>query len=248
MTSVNAVGAGDAEAAPQVLDLLANGQIRVLGLFAGATNHALLVEVADGERSIRAVWKPRLGERPLWDFPEGTLRLREVAAYRLADALGWPAVPATVLRDGPAGPGAAQVFVDADPNEHFFTLRTHRLDEFRAVAAFDIVANNADRKAGHCLLGPDGKIWSIDHGLCFGTQAPLRSVIWEFAGQKVPQDLLADLERVAGELRSGSLRKELTELLTEEEVGATVARTEALLVAGAFPHPGPGRAHPWPLV
>lgn len=236
-----------ATADPALLDLLANGEIRPLGLLSGATNHTFLVEVAGGGYTIEAVYKPRRGERPLWDFPPGTLHLREVAAYRLAEALGWPPVPATVLRDGPAGVGAVQAFVDADPTEHFFTLR-HRLDEFRPVAAFDVLANNADRKSGHCLLGRDGRIWSIDHGLCFGIQAPLRSVIWEFAGQTLPGELLGDIERVTEELRSGRLRDWMAELLSEEEVEATAARAETLLQEGVFPYPGAGRAHPWPLV
>jgi|SRR5919106_1978906 hypothetical protein len=230
------------------LDLLVHGEIRPLGLLAGATNYTFLVEVFDGEHSIQAVYKPRRGEQPLWDFPEGTLHLREVAAYRLADALGWPSIPATVLREGPAGPGAVQAFVDADPGEHFFSLRSHRLDQFRPVAAFDVVANNADRKSGHCLLGRDGTIWSIDHGLCFGTHAPLRSVIWEFAGQALSPALVEDVKRVAGELRSGPLREEMSRLLTEEEVDATAQRADSLAADGVFPHPGAGRAHPWPLV
>jgi hypothetical protein len=232
---------------PALLDLLANGEIRLLGLLSGATNHTFLVEVAGDGHAAEAVYKPRRGERPLWDFPPGTLHLREVAAYRLAEALGWPAVPATVLRDGPSGVGAVQAFVDADPSEHFFTLR-HRLDDFRPVAAFDVLANNADRKSGHCLLGRDGGIWSIDHGLCFGTRAPLRSVIWEFAGQALPEDLLGDIERVAGERRSGPFRESMAELLSDEEVDATAARAETLIDEGVFPHPGAGRVHPWPLV
>jgi uncharacterized repeat protein (TIGR03843 family) len=238
----------DVRAEAEPVDLLAEGEIRLLGLLAGASNHTFLVEVADGERSIQAVYKPRRGERPLWDFPKWTLHRREVAAYRLAEGLGWPAVPATVLRDGPAGVGAVQAFVDADPSEHFFTLRTLRLDDFRPVAAFDVVANNADRKSGHCLLGRDGRIWSIDHGLCFGTRAPLRSVIWQFAGTPVPDDLLGDVRRVAGELRSGPLREAMAELLSVAEVDATAERAEALLAEKVFPFPGAGRTHPWPLV
>ena len=236
-----------AKADAALLDLLANGELRPLGLLSGATNHTFLVEVAGGGHTTRAVYKPQLGERPLWDFPPGTLHLREVAAYRLADALGWPAVPATVLRDGPAGVGAVQAFVDADPSEHFFTLRD-RLEEFRPVAAFDVLANNADRKSGHCLLGRDGGIWSIDHGLCFGTWAPLRTVIWEFAGQALPEDLAGAIERVAAELRSGPLRASLAELLSDQEVDATAERAELLVGEGVFPSPGARRAHPWPLV
>jgi hypothetical protein len=232
----------------QLLDLLATGPIRLRGLIAGASNHTFLVEVADGKRSIEAVYKPRRGERPLWDFPKWTLHRREVAAYRLAEALGWPAIPATVLREGPAGIGAVQAFVDADPREHFFTLQTDHLDDFRPVAAFDIVANNADRKSGHCLLGRDGRIWSIDHGLCFGTRAPLRSVIWQFAGEAVPEDLLADVKRIGEELRSGPVRESMAELLTEQEVDATAERAESLVEEGIYPYPGSGRTHPWPLV
>ena len=236
-----------ATADPALLDLLATGEIRPRGLLSGATNHTFLVEVVGGGHTVEAVYKPARGERPLWDFPPGTLHRREVAAYRLAEALGWPAVPATVLRHGPAGIGAIQAFVDADPAKHFFTLRD-RLEEFRPVAAFDVVANNADRKSGHCLLGRDGRIWSIDHGLCFGTHAPLRSVIWEFAGEALPTDLTSDIERVVGELRSGPLRESMSELLSEEEVDATAARAETFLEGGVFPYPGAGRAHPWPLV
>jgi uncharacterized repeat protein (TIGR03843 family) len=232
----------------RLLDLLTNGQIRLLGLLAGASNHTFLVEVADGGPSIQAVYKPARGEQPLWDFPRGTLHRREVAAYRLSRALGWPSVPATVLRDGPAGPGALQAFVDADPREHFLSLQDSRLADFQPVAAFDVLLNNADRKSGHCLLGKDGRIWNIDHGLCFGTQNPMRTVIWQFAGTPVPKELLAGAQRIAGELRSGILRREMAELLSDEEIDATVERAEGLVKSGLFPHPGPGRAVPWPLV
>jgi hypothetical protein len=236
-----------AKADAALLHLLATGEMRPVGLLAGATNHTFLVEVGNGGDSIQAVYKPRRGERPLWDFPPRTLHLREVAAFRLAQSLGWPAVPATVLRDGPAGVGAVQAFVDADPRQHFFTLQ-HRLDDFRPVAVFDAVANNADRKSGHCLLGRDGLIWSIDHGLCFGTRAPLRSVIWQFAGQALPEELTADIHRVSRELRSAPLRDSMLELLSEEEVDATADRAESLVDRGVFPSPGLRRAHPWPLV
>lgn len=232
----------------RLLDLLANGRIRLLGLLAGASNHTFLVEVADRGRSTQAVYKPGRGEQPLWDFPRGTLHRREVGAYRLSRALGWPSVPATVLRDGPVGVGAVQAFVDADPSEHFLTLQDSRLADFKPVAAFDVLVNNADRKSGHCLLGSDGRIWNIDHGLCFGTQNPMRTVIWQFAGTLVPQELLADIDRAAGELRSADLRREMAELLSDDEIDATVDRAQALVRSKVFPHPGPGRSVPWPLV
>ena len=134
-----------------------------------------------------AVYKPQAGEAPLWDFPDGTLGQREVAAYTLASALGWPSVPPTVWREGPEGPGSVQAFVDADFEEHYFTLRSAFAEQFRRVAAFDLVANNADRKGGHCLLVRDtGVVWLIDHGVCFAVEPKLRTVVWDHAGEPVP--------------------------------------------------------------
>jgi hypothetical protein len=202
--------------------------------------------VTAGERSILAVYKPQLGETPLWDFPEGTLCLREVAASVLASALGWPAVPPTVLRDGPRGIGAVQLFVQADYEEHYFTLREDRLKDFLPVAAFDVVVNNADRKGGHCLLGPEGTIWLIDHGVCFAEEPKLRTVIWDFAERPVPEGLLAEVRRVGQALRSGRLRTEMLALLTEGEVDATAARAEALVRTGCYPAPFGRRPYPWP--
>ncbi|MDQ3991110.1 MAG: SCO1664 family protein [Actinomycetota bacterium] len=230
------------------VEVLSAGSLRLLGLMPGASNFTYLAEVRAGGRGVRAVYKPRRGEAPLWDFPDGTLCNREVAAFLLAEALGWPAVPPTVLRDGPHGRGAVQLFVDADPGAHYFTMREERADEFRRVAAFDVVANNADRKAGHCLLGAGGRIWQIDHGLCFGAAYKLRTVIWEFAGEPLPAGLAGDLERTAGSLRGGPLRASMLGLLSAEEVDATAGRAEALAEAGAFPHPGPGRPYPWPQI
>jgi uncharacterized repeat protein (TIGR03843 family) len=214
-----------------------------------ASNSTFLAEVVSGASTTLAVYKPRRGEAPLWDFPEGTLCNREVAAYRLCTALGWPKVPPTVLRDGPLGPGSVQLFVRADPDEHYFTLREGRLDDFRAVAAFDVVANNADRKGGHCLLDEDdGGIWLIDHGVCFSEEPKLRTVIWDFAGERVPAALLADVARVAEELCDGPANRALQDLLGEAEVVATRRRAEALAASGRFPRPGSGRPYPWPPV
>ncbi|HYT77717.1 MAG TPA: SCO1664 family protein [Actinomycetota bacterium] len=233
---------------PETLDLLAEGEIRPLGLMPRASNYTFLAEVGDGDRTVLAVYKPREGESPLWDFPEGTLCNREVAAYMLAQALGWPDVPPTVLRNGPMGPGSLQLFVEADPRQHFFTLRELCLDAFMPVASFDVVANNADRKSGHCLRAEDGTIWVVDHGVCFSTEPKLRTVIWEFAGQTIPRRQRDDLRRVGGELRSGALRQSLLGLLSEREVDATARRAERLATTGKFPRPGHRRAYPWPPV
>jgi uncharacterized repeat protein (TIGR03843 family) len=228
--------------------LLTDGELRLLGLMPNASNYTFLAEVTRGDRTIRAVYKPQKGEAPLWDFPDGTLCRREVAAYVLARALGWPSVPPTVLRDGPHGTGSVQLFVDFDPTEHFFTLRERSLDPFLTFAAFDVVANNADRKGGHCLLDRSGTIWAIDHGVCFSSDPKLRTVIWDFAGDPVPVGLLADVNKVAKGLRSGPLRQDLLSLLSRAEVDATARRAEGLVAAGRFPRPGGGRAYPWPPV
>lgn len=233
---------------PEAIDLIARGEMKLLGLMPRASNYTLLAEVSEAERRIPVIYKPRDGEAPLWDFPEGTLCRREVAAYLLAQGLGWPPVPLTVLREGPHGEGAVQLFVESDPTEHFFTLREERADDFRRFAAFDVVANNADRKAGHCLLAPDGTIWAIDHGVCFSMQARLRTVIWDYAGEPVPLEVLEDVRRVVGELRAGALRERMLPHLTKEEVDATALRAESLADSARFPVPGPGRAHPWPPV
>jgi len=224
------------------------GTVDLLGLMPRASNYTFLARVSDGAAQALAVYKPRRGEAPLWDFPDGTLHLREVAAFELATALGFPAVPLTVTRDGPHGPGSFQLFVPADPQEHYFTLRERRPEDFRAVAAFDVVANNADRKSGHCLLGEDGRIWLVDHGVCFNVEPKLRTVIWEFAGEPLPTEVAEAVGRVAGELRSGPLADRMRQLLSPDEVEATTRRAERLLRAGRFPEPRGGRPYPWPPI
>jgi uncharacterized repeat protein (TIGR03843 family) len=229
---------------------LASGEIEVLGALANSSNAALLVRCVEGDGSLVAVYKPMRGEAPLWDFPDGTLHRREVAAFVLAQALGWPRIPPTVLRDGPFGPGSVQRFVTFDPNEHFFTMEVERADVFRRVAMFDIVVNNADRKAGHCLLGDDDEVWMIDHGVCFAVEPKLRTVIWTFVDEPLPADAVEDLERARRELDAhGELRAALGELLDVEEVDEVAARTDRLLAAGRFPEPEPGvRPFPWPPI
>ena len=226
--------------------LLESGELRLLGLMPRASNYTFLGEVTGGAR--RVVYKPREGETPLWDFPEGTLCQREVAAYLVAAALGWPNVPATILRDGPHGEGSVQLFVDHDPREHYFTMRERRADDLRAVAAFDVVAGNGDRKSGHCLEGTDGKLWVVDHGLCFSEHPVLRTVIWEFAGEPVLEPLLRDVARLGAELRQGPLRGRLAGLLSEPEIDAAAERALELAERGRYPFPGPGRSQPWPAM
>jgi uncharacterized repeat protein (TIGR03843 family) len=232
----------------EALRILGDGSLEPLGLMTDASNATFLVEVCDADTTLLAIYKPRAGEAPLWDFPEGTLYRREVAAYLLSAALGWPNIPPTVLRDGIHGPGAVQLFVEADLREHYFTLRHTRLRDFTPVAAFDVVANNADRKSGHCLLDAGGDIWFIDHGVCFNTEPKLRTVIWELAGTALPDALAGDLRRVAADLRSGPLREAMAALLSETEVDATARRAERLARVGRYPVPNSRRPYPWPPV
>jgi hypothetical protein len=231
-----------------VLDILTEGRLEPIGLMPGASNYTFLAEVCRDDHSVLAIYKPQAGEAPLWDFPDGTLCRREVAAYALSATLGWPLIPPTVLRNGPHGPGSVQLFVDADLGQHFFTLRQDRLADFLPVAAFDVVVNNADRKAGHCLLDPDGRIWLVDHGVCFHVVPKLRTVIWEFAGAKVPQRLRDDLRELAASLRGGPLRGSMLDLLDGDEVDATAARADHLASKGRFPEPGSDRPYPWPPI
>jgi uncharacterized repeat protein (TIGR03843 family) len=231
------------------LEGLTVGEALVEGRLPWSSNLTFLVRVdADGCGDLFAVYKPGNGERTLWDFPDQLYR-REVAAYVLSEALGWGLVPPTVERiDAPFGPGSLQLFVDVDYAQHYFTLLDTGACEaaLETVCAFDVVANNADRKSGHVLRGPDGRIWAIDHGLCFHRQHKLRTVIWDFAGCDVPPRLREDLERVRDalpELFAGR------GLLSEEEVDALESRVTALLRTGVFPEPvGDRPPYPWPLV
>lgn len=234
----------DAEA----LALLERGELEILGLLPRASNFTFLARVRDGAEQTLAVYKPRSGEAPLWDFEEGSLAAREVAAFVVADALGWPWVPPTVLRDGPHGPGSVQRFVAFDPSQHYLTMQHERPDEFRRIALFDALANNADRKSGHCLLAEDGRVFVVDHGVCFHEEPKLRTVIWDFAGEPIPQDLRADLRTLQRDLAVAPLRSRLEPLLTTTEIDATARRVADLVRSPTFPEPGPGRAYPWPVV
>jgi hypothetical protein len=233
---------------PAVPRILGTGELEVLGLLPNASNHTFLARAKSADEQLLAVYKPRRGEAPLWDFPEGTLCAREVAAYVVSRALGWPNVPATVLRDGPYGVGSVQRFIPHDPQEHYFTLAERFPEEFRRVAAFDMVVNNADRKSGHCLLGDDGQIFLVDHGVCFSDEPKLRTVIWDFVGDPLEEGTRADVRRLAGEIRGGQVRDELSNLLAPVELAALAERADTVAAAVRFPEPGPDRPFPWPPI
>jgi uncharacterized repeat protein (TIGR03843 family) len=227
-----------------VLEFLSCGEMEVLGLLPYATNATFLAEVRDGSRRTLAVYKPRRGERPLWDFPSGTLCRREYAAWLVDEALGWGIVPPTVLRDGPAGFGAVQLFVIEDEEVDVRGLVETHPDELRKIALFDIVTNNADRKAGHLVVDTDGKLWGVDHGICFSDEPKLRTVIWAFEGDPVPKELLDDLERFK---RDGDISDLLGPQLQGSEIEELCGRVDRVLHDKRFPAPPPGGRHvPWP--
>lgn len=216
-----------------------------------SSNYVFLAQLCAGDQQFAAVYKPRKGESPLWDFPDGTLCRREVAAYELSRLLDWPIVPPTVLREGPQGIGSVQVYIAHDPEQHFFVQREQDdlVPQLKRMCAFDAIANNADRKGGHCLLDSEGRIWGIDHGLCFHTQYKLRSVIWDWASEPIDEALLADVERAALAIAADDASAEpLLELLPLDERGSLLSRMDRLLRDRKFPVPGANRHYPWPLV
>ena len=232
------------------LQSLRTGEISVQGQFAWGSNHTFLVDVSSVNGPLAAVYKPSLGEQPLWDFPANTLAQREVAAFLVSDALGWDLVPSTVLReDGPEGGGSLQLYFDMAPTLNYFTIREAEKQLLQPVVIFDALINNADRKAGHVALIPDGRIQLIDHGLCFHEEYKLRTVIWDFAGKSIPAALIQDLKKLSLQLEdSGSLSSDLAEYLSSVESQAVRDRHSQLLQEARFPTPGAPINHPWPLV
>jgi uncharacterized repeat protein (TIGR03843 family) len=231
--------------------LLREGRIKARGLMPDCSNYTYLAHVRGQEGAeTLGVYKPAQGETPLDDFPDGTLGKREVAAYLVSAALNWQVVPLTVYRlEGPMGPGSLQQFIVADASEHYFTLMPGRADDFRTMAAFDVIVNNADRKSGHCLLDDDGHIWGVDNGLTFHSLPKLRTVIWEFAGEEVPATLRRDAQRLAEELVAGQAWvKSLSHLISGAEIRTLAQRARRLADEGRYPEPSSRWAYPWPLI
>ncbi|MEU6221457.1 SCO1664 family protein [Streptomyces sp. NPDC047022] len=258
------------------VELLAEGELTVVGRIRDASNAALYCTVSYEGREAACVYKPIQGERPLWDFPDGTLAEREVAAYEVSEATGWELVPPTVLRDGPYGQGMCQLWIDgtpgpellalmdaeepaegwkaiglADVGEDRTALLVHADDErLRRLAVLDAVINNADRKGGHLLPGGEERLYGIDHGVTFNTENKLRTLLWGWAGEPLTGEAVEVLERLKEDLREGAaLAVRLGDLLTADEVQATRARVDGLLESGRHPEPsGEWPAIPWPPV
>ena len=219
-----------------VRTILEEGAILDCQLLPWGSNYTYCVLIGRaGRPECLGVYKPRRGEAPLWDFPDGTLYRREVAAYRFSQILGWDLVPYTIIRQGPEGIGSVQQYIDPVEDD-YHNMRQSAGDALRRMALFDIVANNADRKAIHCLKDRDGHIWGIDHGLTFHPQTKLRTVIWDYCGEAIPEDLLADLSRLRDDTEvQRRLKAELGPLITAAEIERTVERAEKLVKLGKFP-------------
>ncbi len=234
-----------------ILTVLRQGSLEPEGVMPYSSNYTVLVSVRYQEVMTLAVYKPRRGERPLWDFPRGTLYQREVAAFLVSESLGFGLVPPTVVRDGPYGIGALQLYIENDQESHIFTMQKEGGYEhaLRQLAAFDYLINNADRKSGHCLKGLDNRLWAIDHGICFHSEYKLRTVLWDYIGEPLPKDVRSALHRFQICLdQQAPVACELAELLAPEELYALRGRLGVLLRGGKYPAPGDGPNVPWPPV
>ncbi len=251
----------DAQQKAEILNVLEAGTLELDGLLPWSSNYAFLGRVCGEALELPVVYKPQRGERPLWDFPQGTLCLREQAAFLVSDALGWDIVPPTVLRSGQHGRGTVQLFIDHDPERHYFTIEgsINFASQLQQIVLFDIVINNADRKGGHILIEQTGKIglsiqpgrlWGIDHGICFHEDKKLRTVIWEFAGSPISEDQMQALRTIQIRLNQtkDGFNTQMRTLLTRLEMDALLTRLERLLRQKNYPQPGPGRHYPWPPV
>ena len=225
------------------------------GLMRWGSNYTFLVTITYDKAKFLGIYKPRMGERPLWDFPDGTLCQRETASFLVSEMLCWHIVPPTILRDGPRGIGSVQAFVNHDPEEHYFTFPEHQdalliEPQIKKMAVFDAIINNADRKGGHCLLDESSRIWGIDHGLTFHPANKLRTVIWDYSGRSIPDAIMADIETLCARLDDGQdpHTQQLVELISSHEMHALKNRVDRLIHSGTFPRPGAGPNRPWPAV
>lgn len=237
------------------LAILSEGKLTLKGEFMWGSNYTFLLDAEHPLGTTQAVYKPNRGVRPLWDFASPTLARREVAAYLVSQSLGWQLVPVTIYRkDGPLGAGSLQLFIEHDPEYHYFNFNEADRQRLRPVALFDLLVNNADRKASHILFDTEQRLWLIDHGICFHVEDKLRTVVWDFAGEPIPEDLCGDLSRLfqnlaPGESGSTEFTSSISSYLSGAEITALVRRANQLIRAGRFPNLDPSRRpYPWPPV
>lgn len=236
---------------PAVLNVLQKGEMIIKGEFVWGSNYTFLTEVCQDRDKLMGVYKPSQGERPLWDFPPASLARRETAAFEVSEALCWDLVPPTVYRKkAPIGPGSLQLYIEHDPEQHYFNLNEADRQSLRPAVFFDLIINNADRKGSHMLFDEHHHLWLIDHGVCFHAEDKLRTVIWDFAGEPFPEQLCEDVQSFLSKLKpEGELTNRLQAYLSHDEIQALISRIERLLSAGRFPKPDPNqRSFPWPLI
>ncbi len=234
-----------------VLRALQKGEFDLQGQFLNGSNYTFLGKLNYEGDCLQIVYKPVRGEQPLWDFPHGSLARREVAAYLVSEALNWELVPPTIFRkNGPLGSGSLQQYIEHDPNDHYFNFEEKDRQRLRPVVLFDLILNNADRKGGHILRDAQDHLWLIDHGLCFHSEDKLRTVIWDFSGEPVPENLRSDMMRLCEQLEEGqSLNTGLQPYLRASEISAMSRRIAKIIDAECFPAPPPSRrSYPWPPV
>ncbi len=231
-----------------VIATLQRGTFGPLKLVPWGSNYTFIAPLCDEQdgKEFAVIYKPMRGEAPLWDFPNGTLYKREYCAYVVSKALGWNFIPPVVIRDGPHGIGTVQLFVDVDERQQYYEFQEDHAHELKRIAIFDYITNNADRKAGHCLLGSNGLVWGIDHGLCFNHVPKLRTIIWEHSGQPIPEDICLDLAELATDsTRLTTLQTEMQELLERREIELFLERFESVLNHPVFPGLNSRRQVPW---
>ncbi len=217
-------------------DVLLNGEFQTCELTPLGSNYTFVASLQLGQQTVRAIYKPRDGEVPLWDFPRGTLYKREYAAYLLSQVLEWDFIPRTVIREGPYGIGSVQQYVEHDPRMNYYTLSEGDAEELRMICCFDLVSNNTDRKANHVLVDDKGKLWGIDQGLTFHADTKIRTVIWDFGGEPIPDAYLETLTRLLGQfIRPSGKFKELLDLLLPDEVIALQQRIQWVLSERTYP-------------
>jgi len=220
--------------------VLDSGELEIIGRLVDASNASLLCKLSDGRQ---AIYKPIAGERPLWDFPDGNLASREVAAFYLSEVGNFNLVPRTVLREGPFGLGAVQEWIDVSEDKDVIEIAQSQDSQIRKLALFDVVINNADRKFGHILVTSDGVIFGCDHGVSLHEEEKLRTVIWQFTQMELSQAELAQISNLTTSID----REYLKSLLSKTEIDALFARLAKLLEDGRFPSPNPNwPAVPWP--
>jgi uncharacterized repeat protein (TIGR03843 family) len=234
-----------------ILKALQKGELDLQGQFLNGSNYTFLVKLNFESVDMVTVYKPMRGEQPLWDFPAGSLAKREVAAYQVSELLGWELVPPTIFRrKAPLGAGSLQYYIDHNPEDHYFNFSDHDKQRLRPAVVFDLIINNADRKGSHILRDTQDHLWLIDHGICFNSDDKLRTVVWDFCGEPVPEDLLKDLARFIETLETDHSESEpLRKLLLPGELATLARRARRLMEKRVFPFPSKtSRPYPWPPV